>query len=79
MYGIVQSLESVAMATNVESGESGFVMSISLGTKTDGLSMTSRKTPGGGGCKEELILERASASSFFFHLTLDGVAGEVAS
>jgi hypothetical protein len=54
------------MATNVKSGESGFVMSISLGTETDGLSMTSRKTTGGGDCKEELILERASASSFFF-------------
>jgi hypothetical protein len=36
------------MVTNVESGASGSMMSISFGTETDGLSMMSRKTPGEG-------------------------------
>jgi hypothetical protein len=40
-----------------------------LWRETECLSMMSRKMPSGGGCLEEPILERASASSFFFHST----------
>jgi hypothetical protein len=66
MYGAVQSLVSMVMATKAELGASGSAMSIFFGGEAEGMSMMLRKTHGYGGCLDEPILERASASSFFF-------------
>src|SRR4051812_40209580 len=62
--GVVQSSSGSATATRVCSGSSGTPRSTSFGGGIEGLLMTSRKTPGGGACLEDLIRESASASSF---------------